>query len=42
MNNLIICMLYYVINGNRMEEDEMCGACSTHREVKNAYKILVE
>jgi hypothetical protein len=27
--------------GDQIKEDDMRGACSTHREMKNAHKILV-
>jgi hypothetical protein len=30
---------YYL--GNNMNEDEMGGACSMHRRVRNAFKIVV-
>jgi len=42
MRSFITCTLRHILLDNQIKEGEMSRSCSTHREMENAYKVLVE
>jgi len=41
MRNFRICTFHQYYWGDQVNEDELGGACNTHGEMKNVYKIFV-
>lgn len=41
MSNLTVCILNYILVGDKINENEMDGACNMRGEIRDAYTILV-
>jgi hypothetical protein len=41
MKSLIFCIPHPIFSGDKNEKNEMSGACSTYREMRGVYRVLL-